>query len=85
MFGDDMPGNGRDLNQANLDQLFYGRYRGLWTKEQFFGKHETSFCIKSKKRLLIPNDDYKRSNVAPSESYKMSEQKIFPLQPFEHQ
>ena len=26
-----------------------------------------------------------RSNVAPTESYKMSEHKIFLLQPFEHQ
>ena len=32
-FVDDMPGNGRELFQANLDSLFYGKFRGLWTKE----------------------------------------------------
>ena len=30
-------------------------------------------------------EHYKRSNVAPTESYKMSEHNIFRLQPFEHQ
>ena len=25
--------NGRDLFQANLDSLFYGKFGGLWTKE----------------------------------------------------
>ena len=30
-------------------------------------------------------EHYKRSNVAPTESYKMSEHNIFLLQPFEHQ
>ena len=32
-FGDDMLGNGRDLFQANLDSLFYGKFRGLCTQE----------------------------------------------------
>ena len=97
--------NGPDLFQANLDSLFYGKFRGLWTREYFFDKHETSLCIKCEKRLWIPNDDmvvmseikenwlntvvfghikhYKRSNVAPTESHKMSEHSIFLLQPFE--
>ena len=30
-------------------------------------------------------EHYNRSNVAPTELYKMSEHKIFLLQPFEHQ
>ena len=30
-------------------------------------------------------EHYNRSNVAPTESYKMSEHNIFLLQPFEHQ
>ena len=28
-FVDDMLGNGRELFQANLDSLFYGKFRGL--------------------------------------------------------
>ena len=49
--------NGRDLFQANLDSLLYGKLRGLWTKEKYFGKHETSLCMKREKRLWIPSDD----------------------------
>ena len=30
-------------------------------------------------------EHYNRSNVAPTESYNMSEQNMFLLQPFEHQ
>ena len=30
-------------------------------------------------------EHYNRSNVAPTQSYKMPEHNIFPLQPFEHQ
>ena len=49
--------NGRDLFQANVDSLFYGKFCGLWTKEYLFGKHESSHCLKCEKRLWIPNDE----------------------------
>ena len=47
----------------------YGKFRGLWTKKKFFGKHETSLCIKSEKRLWIPNDDM----IACLKSQKLTE------------
>ena len=49
--------NGRDLFQANVDSLFYGKFCGLWTKEYLFGKHESILCLKCEKRLGIPDDD----------------------------
>ena len=51
--------NGRDLFQANFDSLLYDKFRGLWTKEWFFGKHEIRLYKKCEKRLChwIPNDN----------------------------
>ena len=49
--------NGRDLFQANLNSPLFGKFRGLWTKEQFYDKHETDLSIKCEKRLWMTNDD----------------------------
>ena len=49
--------NDRDLFQANLNSLLFDKFRGLWTKESFYDKHETGLCIKCEKRLWITNDD----------------------------
>ena len=38
--------NGGDLFQANLNSLLFGKFSGLWTKEHFYDKHDTSLCIK---------------------------------------
>ena len=49
--------NGRNLSKAKLNSLSFGKFRGLWTKEWFYGKHETGLCVKCEKRLWIPNND----------------------------
>ena len=49
--------NDRDLFKAILNSLLFGKFRGWWTKEEFYGKHETGLCIKCEKRLWIPDDD----------------------------
>ena len=39
-----------------LNWMLFGKFRRLWTKEWFYGKHETGLCIKCEKQLWIPND-----------------------------
>ena len=98
--------NGRDLFQANLDSLLYGKFRGLWTKEYFWPAWNQSLhkvweatmntqrrCGRMSKitenwlntAVFGHTEHYNRSNVASTESYKMSEHNIFLLQPFEPQ
>ena len=98
--------NGRCLFQANSDSQFYGKFRGLWTKEYFWQTWNQSLrkvwetTMNTQRRCgrmskITENwlntavfghmEHYNRSNVAPTESYKMSEHNIFLLQLFEHQ
>ena len=99
--------NGRDLFQANLNSLFYGKFRSLGTKEYFLWQawnqslHKEWETIMNTQRrcgcmskitenclntaVFAHMDHYKRSKVAPTESYKMSEYNVFLRQPFDHQ
>ena len=93
--------NGRDLFQVNLDSLFYDKLHGVFLQAWNQCLHKVWEATMNTERRygrmskitenwLNPGvvghmEHYNTPNVAPTESYKMSEHNIFLLQQFEHQ